>query len=236
MIKTVCVVGQDGLRRNREHAASLRLPRLAAGPERKEPLAVVGGGQSAHLFAGGSVMAINGAHDWLIDRGVVPDFAFMLDPQPHLAELFRPHPGIKYLVATVCDPETFAALDGYDVTVFHAPQGEEVNEPLSIPGGPTAMARSPLMAATLGYRDVTLYGADSCYFGATHIYSNTPDRDPMQVRCDGKVWDTCLGLVAQAEYLAELIPAMGCVPTRLAGEHLAQSMLRTGTWEPMGTI
>lgn len=241
MIRSVCVVGPDGLRRNREYAASLGRPGLVAAPAKDESLAIVGGGQSSAdhvddlLNFDGHIMAINGAQDWLISQGRVPDCVALLDPEPQLADLITPHKGVDYYVATMCAPEVFDLLADSNVTTFYAPQGEDNTPPLSVPGGPTMMTRAPMLAAILGYRDITLYGADSSYSGGiTHAYSNVRDYDEMGVICEGKGWDTCLGLVCQAEYLAELIPAMGCVKTRLVGEHLAQSMLRTGgVWERM---
>lgn len=174
-------------------------------------------------------MAINGAHDWLIDRGRVPDYFMGLDPQEYVAGLLTaPQSATEYIMATNCHPSAFDALAGQNVTIFDSEHGDDERLPGTVPGGGTAMTRSPMVAAYLGYRDVTLFGADSCYLiDTTHVYCDEPPPDLLNVRCDGKEWTTTLGLLSQAEYLALMIPHLGKLRVTLHGEHLAQAMLRS---------
>lgn len=241
MIRTVCVVPPEGLRRNVERAVGLGLPRLAARPAQDVPLAFVGGGVSSgeHLDEilawPGDVMTTNGGYDWLQDCGRVADYVCLIDPIPELVDFTtRPQPGTVWLVATMCDPAVFASLNGRDVLLWDAPQGDDEVVPGSVPGGPTGMTRAPLLAAILGYRDITLFGADSCYRADTsHVYGGSLPDGLIRVECGQRSWITTLGLLAQAEYLAEMVPAMNAagVAVRMVGDHLSRDLLNHGSWE-----
>ena len=99
---------------------------------------------------------------------------FGTDPLPGLADYVRrPHRQTTFYISAYCDPAVFDALDGYDVKLWFAhqdgvefpakmPEGAE-----TIPGGTTAITRAPFLARCLGFRDVTLYGADSSFAGVT---------------------------------------------------------------------
>lgn len=100
------------------------------------------------------------------------------------------------------------------------------------------MSRAPVLAAVLGYRDISLFGADSCYSGeTTHVYGATlpgwPTGIPahaFHIYSNGRVWLTDLGWLAQAEYLAEMIPVFP-FPVRLMGDHLASALLASQEWK-----
>ena len=246
MIKTVCVCPPEVVRRNRDYAASLGLPRLAALPALDMPLAIVGGGASARDEIAtlrhwpGHIMAINGAHDWLVSEGRAPDSVILLDPHPVMAGMVRkPTRHATWYVASMCDRVVFEALRGLPVVVWESPQDDtEALELSAIAGGCTAMTRAPLLAAQVGYRDISIFGADSCFRdGTTHAYgANMAGGDPtipahaVRIVCDGETWLTELGLVAQAEYLAAMLPhfAGGQISARLIGRHLASAMLAAG--------
>lgn len=252
MINHVCVVPPEKLARNREYAAGLGLPWLAAVPPHDRKLAIVGGGQSSADNAeeiknfDGEILTVNGAHDWLLSIGRVPDYCVLLDPQDNMwPMLMKASTDTKWIVCDICHPTTFEILKGLDILLWDAPQGEEEIKPHSICGGPSAISRAPLIAAVLGYQDVTMYGADSCYLGkTTHVYGASSPAvsadippDAVRVRCDGEEWLSILGLVGQAEYLAELIEAMNRqtkVRIRIVGRNLASAMLNAkGVWEPI---
>lgn len=252
MIRHVCVCPPERLARNRNCAAGLGLPWLAAFPPHDRKLAIVGGGQSAADHAAeilawdGEILAVNGAYEWLRKLGRAPDFCVLLDPQDNMwPMLVNASSGTKWIVSDVCHPTTFEILRGLDIELWDAPQAEDEIKPHSICGGPSAISRAPLIAAVLGYQDVTMYGADSCYLGkTTHVYGASSPAvsadippDAVRVRCDGEEWLSILGLVGQAEYLAELIEAMNRqtkVRIRIVGRNLASAMLNAkGVWEPI---
>jgi hypothetical protein len=45
--------------------------------------------------AGSPIVAIKGAHDWLIENGVTPDYALAIDPQEHRIAFYKPQPSVQ---------------------------------------------------------------------------------------------------------------------------------------------
>lgn len=206
-------------------------------PSRDKPLAIVGGGPSAAELLDeirsfpGQVLAINGAYDWLQDQGRVADFVALSDPQDGMGVFVRrPHERTKFLIATCCDPSVFDALSSSDVMTWFCIQGKDEPGPYGVPGGSTCLTRSPLLAVLLGYREIVIYGADSSYTDKSHAYESSISADAFTVVCE-REWLTSMQMLAQAEYLAEMIPTMRqAVKIDLKGEHLASALLRTRAW------
>ena len=170
-------------------------------------------------------MAINGAYDWLGGA----DWFLAIDPQDYIAGLLtRPQSATTFLLATCCPPSAFDALTGHDVVCFDSRQGDDPETFMDVPGGGTAMTRSPIVGAFLGYRLFTLFGADSCYLTeATHVYCDEPPPHLIRVLCNGREWVTTLGLLGQAEYLALMA---GLLDITVVGDNLAAAMIAAGEW------
>lgn len=235
MIRTVCNVDAETRQRNHKNAVGRGLPWLTAHPSRDKPLALVGGGESAALFPldwEGDVLAVNGAYCWLMERGRVADYVFSIDADPKMVGLYPERdPRTQWIVASCSDPALFDLLEGEDVSLCTARQEDEAILQGDVPGGPTALSRAPIVGAIMGYRDMTLYGIDSCFpKGRSHIYGGPFGPQP---RLNYKGWDTTLSLLAQAQYLAEMIPAMNAGPlnVKIAGHHLASELLNEETQE-----
>lgn len=91
---------------------------------------IVGGGPSLadtltnlrlRKSRGGVIYALNGTHDWLIKRGIVPDFHVLLDARPdNVCFVQNPHKGVVYLVSAQCHPSIYEALEGYKVVQWIA--------------------------------------------------------------------------------------------------------------------
>lgn len=143
-------------------------------------VSVCGSGPSferEYPYVVGDILACNGAHDFLIERGVIPRFAVFFDA----AELMdgfirRPHSDVTYLIASRCHESVFKRLEGYNVVVWHCMgdsgllellQDGEKMEP-AIHGGSAAVGRGMVVAHELGYRDCHLFGTDSSFDGDRH--------------------------------------------------------------------
>ncbi len=158
---------------------------------------IVGSGPSikeTHKELKGDVIAINSAISYLLDQGIVPKFGVLWDGTEIVKKFARPHPDITYLVASRCHPKVFENLKGCKVIVWHAAgdhdivdviQRPEVFEKLKIAqplicGGSAGVTRTLYLASVLGYADIHLFGADSCYSsaGETHIRGSVvPEKD-----------------------------------------------------------
>jgi len=150
--------------------------------------AIVGGGPSLNATldklrwrkqAGHPIFATNGAHDYLIERGIVPEYHVLIDARPENVRFVRKrHPSVHYLVASQCHPSILAALEGYNVTLFHnqSPGAREVlaeqERPVNLlAGGTTVGMKTMLLAELMGFRNLHLFGMDSCYsHGEHHAY------------------------------------------------------------------
>ena len=121
-------------------------------------------------IAGCPVVAIKGAHDYLISEGVIPDYALAIDPQEHRIAFHKPHKAVKYMIASQCHPALFDNLAGHDVTLWHPYVKKGQDRPknsMLIGGGTTSGLRAISLFYVLGWRDFQLFGFDSCNDGDT---------------------------------------------------------------------
>jgi uncharacterized Rossmann fold enzyme len=118
------------------------------------------------------IMTVSGAHDFLIERGVIPDFHVDCDPREHKARMLKyPHKDVKYLMASVCHPTFWDKLQGHDLKLWHLHNGPETdewlkeNDPTTAPlgGGTTVGSRAFQVASLLGYERFHIFGMDCSY-------------------------------------------------------------------------
>lgn len=113
------------------------------------------------------LIAVKDAHDWLIERGIVPDLAVLMDPQAHRVSCVqRKRPEVGYLVASQCHGDVFDWLKDCQVIMWHgASDGSEdkyLEGRMKVTGGSTTGLRTMTIAYLLGFRKIVLYGFDSC--------------------------------------------------------------------------
>lgn len=178
-LESICVVDAGGRKQNLALVLARGLPSVAKKPARVGPLAIVASGPSVRDYLEelrswpGEIWAINGAYDYLLDNGIVPQGFFAIDPLPELADYVRnARTETTFFIASTCDIAVFDALKGFDVQIFHAfaddleyPEGSG-----QIGGGTTAVTRAPYLSLVEGWRDITLFGVDSSYDGGEYCY------------------------------------------------------------------
>lgn len=161
---------------NIKHSLGLSLPELAIAPSRHDGnFVIVGSSPSVvnhldmirgHQAAGHSICAINGGHDFLMENEVVPNLFLTTDPRPMPQNFKHLNDTTVYLIASRCAPETFAALKGRQILLWHCWadnfEAEGVRGKMAIGGGTTSGLRAINVAYVLGYRNIHLYGMDSC--------------------------------------------------------------------------
>lgn len=187
---------------NVAHSIRLGHPQLRPQPTQTDRVCLVGGGPSLAdteqelidlYFAGAKVVTVNGAYHWCVERNIRPSAQIVLDARPENARFVSPAiPQCRYMVASQCAPETWAALDGRpDVWIWHAAaQDNETLRPIldayylgqwmPTPGGTTVVMRALSILRALGFLRFDLFGVDSCFLhGAHHAYDqpeNAGDR------------------------------------------------------------
>lgn len=157
-------------------------------PEHRQTLVLVCGGPSMrdslqdirdHKRRGAKIATVNNAMRFLLDHGVKPDHHIILDARPENVAFLADAPeGIRYFLASQCDPSLFDALKHRDVILWHngIGDGDEIatlcegieKSCLIVPGGCTVGLRACWLAYGSGYRRLHVYGMDSSYEGEAH--------------------------------------------------------------------
>jgi Protein of unknown function DUF115 len=130
---------------------------------------------------GATIVTVSGAHNFLIERGIIPDIHMDVDPREHKGFFTKtPHPEVNYYMASCSHPKTIDNLLGSKLSLWHvhnspedlkiiAPDGPDPGNSL-VSGGGSAGCRAFNVMYLLGYRSFSIYGMD-CSFaedGAQH--------------------------------------------------------------------
>ncbi len=238
LLESHCIVDVAGRASNLKANLARGLPLLMeALPEREGSLAIVGSGPSVSdpdvykrfLDWPGEVWAINGAYDYLLSVGVLPDGFFGIDPLPQLTEYLRnAQKETTFYMASTCDPEAIGVLDGFKVKLWHAcgedssffPKGHRL-----IYGGTTAVTRAPFLAHALGWRDITLFGVDSSYTETDQYcyewgsYSTDIAEVTIPVHINGENFLSELGLLKQVAQLGTMLQNFNLVRKKMLKIH-----------------
>ena len=138
------------------------------------------------------VVSTSGAHDFLIERGIVPQYHVECDARIHKLDFLQnPHKDVHYLIASTCHPEIFRKLKNYRVTMWH-PITNAFEEQIKllkniepdahlISGGSNAGQRALLLMFHIGHKIFHLHGIDCSYrenetwagkhSGDTHLFT-----------------------------------------------------------------
>lgn len=180
---------------------------------------IVGGGPSLSSILpklrmryqrGAKIWALNGAHDWLMDHAIMPDAMLLLDAQPGTAQFVARASRIPtYLVAAQCDPAVFDALGPRRVSMWvgYAPGIDEIaakhpDKPIVVVGGGNTVGLKALcMAVLCKFRNVHLYGFDSCYSITHHAYPQAQNdgEQTVEIECYKRKFQCAGWMVRQAE-------------------------------------
>lgn len=166
------------------------------------PVALVGGGPSLkntleELRTYKNIMACGSVHDFMIKEGVYPKWCIVCDPDPLVINYMKLlSDDTKYLIASQCHPEVFnyvkdnknyiwhAGGDGFDKSNFGENQ-------VIMGGGCTIGTRAIAMAIAFGYRDIHLFGFDSC-LDSSYSHHAYPFDNP-EVETVGDITEIRLG-------------------------------------------
>ena len=184
--------------------------------------------------AGSPIVAIKGAHDWLIDNGVTPDYALAIDPQEHRIAFYKPQPSVHYMIASQCHPAMFDNLDGYQVTLWHPYVKKGQDRPknsMLIGGGTTSGLRAISLFYVLGYRQFELFGFDSCNDGKLLRVNGEGLKDGdklIQVKIDpqGETFYCNTAMALQAEHFQTYYDYLPDATFKAHGRGLIQAIIK----------
>lgn len=201
-------------------------------------------------WAGGKIVAVNGAYQWCIDHNLKPSAALMLDARESNARFFKTEvPGCKYLLASQCHPSVFEHCKDRETVIWHAcsagePELALLNEfyfertyPVTI--GTTVGVRAITLLRMLGFRRIDIFGLDSCWLDGEHhsyaqpenardgrlsVWLRPEGRDDLAKRFECAPWHC-----KQAEDFMTLVRERGDhFELNVRGPGLIAEMLRTG--------
>lgn len=159
------------------HKPRVKVPQ----PENNVPVIMVCYGPSIHetwrgavneaKYLGGVIVSNSGAHDFLIKKGVIPNYHVEIDPREERAQFSdEPHKDVEYLIASTCSPKLTEKLASYNMKLFHLNSGQESeviyeHEPDAVmtDGGACVSLRAMSLLYQMGHRYFSIYGFD-CSF------------------------------------------------------------------------
>jgi uncharacterized Rossmann fold enzyme len=117
---------------------------------------------------GRPICAVNGAHDFLCEQGIVPELFLTVDPRDLRHNLRHKNEDTIYLLASRVAPEVFDHLKDCRVMLWHS-AGHPSEMPVfegtgvkKIGGGSTSGLRAIAVTYLMGFRKMLLFGFDSC--------------------------------------------------------------------------
>ena len=174
VVRLVCASTMNAKERLARMAAAPKVPPLTRRPRSDAWLSIVGYGPSLRetwQAITHPMITCSGAHNFLLERGIVPNWHAESDPWPAKAMFTRkPHKDVTYLIASCCDPQIWGNVQGNQRRIWHcAEPATEAwlrdNAPAeSITGfGTTVGERAVELGMILGYRRFKFFGID-CSF------------------------------------------------------------------------
>jgi hypothetical protein len=194
----------------------------------------------------GPLWCVNGAHDWLLERNIIPHACVLLDSTEALVDVIRPVHGVTYYVASQCHPDLFAHLKDFKVVLWHAwvpkeSTGEDIRDLVTnnapagtvstfVSGGGTAALRCFSLGKLLGHRNFIVWGLDSSFKeGRTHATEAYPCKGTVfEAEYGGKVFTTNGPLAAQADNFERMyLRQLNDCRIEMRGDGLIPHMART---------
>jgi len=239
--KSNCIYDDTVLRDHIAHALTLGLPvcdqhdphdgvaiLVASGPSVEGQLDSIRRQQQR----GRPLFAIKDAHDWLISKGTVPNYAVAIDPRKGRWNCFtHKHPDVKYLVASQCHADMFAHLTGHQVWLWHlfVSEPKTVYDPktVMIGGGATTGMRVINLLYTMGFRRFELYGYDSCLKdGLLRVNGDKPkDGSLLTVKVGTRRFVCNPAMANQAETFQDILATMPDIVVQSYGDGLISAIL-----------
>ncbi len=161
------------------------------------------------------IVSVSGAHDYLLERKIVPKYHIECDPRKHKGDMMkRRHANVHYLMASVCHPEVVKKVKGRNLSLWHMNEGDpslaildlEPNS-LLVPGGGSVGLRAIALLYVMGYRRFVIHGMDCSYRdGESHAGAHTGKKvNVVEVRCtDGRKFNTAPVLITYKRYFDEI--------------------------------
>ena len=188
-----------------------------------------------HRKAGRPIMAIKGAHEWLLEQGITPDLAVSMDSQARSLRFFKSkRKEVCYLLSTKVHPVVFDHLSDCQIVRWNAWMGDESDKlapegACLVGGGSTSGLRGITLAWLLGFRRVILYGFDSCLKGSQMRVDGSEKQQwtmPLQAGPEGPMRQCDAALASQAlEFQAMTFDVLTGMKIKVVGDGLIADIM-----------
>ena len=181
---------------------------VGSGPSLKEKWKELGRLQKR----GVPIIACNASFQFLLARGITPEYFFCFDADPLMLEFMTPVNGVTYLMASRCPPKAFDMIEGQNIYVWHTMGDENIVKILQkyddpskpeekvINGGSAAVVRCMVLAQTMGFSKLHIWGGDSSFRNEdTHIRKSTTEEKTMFVMVNKRAFETAPWMTRQVE-------------------------------------
>lgn len=182
------------------------------------------------------IMTCSGAHQFLLDKGIVPTWHVDLDPREHKVKMLgTPHKDVQYLMASCVHPSMWDVLEGHDVKLWHIFNNED-NRTLPtvyprgdwiLTGGNNVGLRCLVVARVLGFRKQHVFGMD-CSFpkeGGHHAGEHlNANKKLYEMPYEGKMYYCEPVMITYANQFFHEMKQLPDVHVSLHGEGLLQHM------------
>jgi hypothetical protein len=185
-----------------------------------------------------TIFTCSGAHNYLLERGILPTFHCESDPRNHKVAMLGPvQQAVTYLMASICHSNYFDVLEAAKakIRLWHVLFDEDEISALVpkgdwlVCGGNTIGPRTLKIARLSGYTNIHVFGLDGSGRHAGLHTNSPPDDWYNPVTIAKRTFDTTMNLLLQASALFDDLDRMPEVKVTWYGDGLYQHMAKTRT-------
>ena len=262
-ISAKCVLGPEERLEQIKAALARGLEEFGPSQPHDKELVVVGSGPSVKNKSnlkkirrlqreGCMIMAIKGAHDFLIENKIIPHMAIAVDPLDHIWKCFRkklPKGELNrpaYLIASQSHATTFDYLEDQRVILWHllaTSSATLLEGKLQVGGGSTSGSRGVVLAYMMGFRTFHLFGFDSCLQGTgdSKLRKITGERfggnekeKILELVCEGETFFADPAMAAQANEIQDVFAMLEGSRFKAYGKGLIQTIVKANAGKEWG--
>lgn len=173
--------------------------------------------------SGVPIVTANGTYKWLLDRGIKPAAQFMVDARKFNERFIHEIvPTCKYIFSSQVANEAVIKVPKDQVWLYHSGDSDLVKQCFDefvkesnqqrewypVYGGSTVIGRSLVVLAMLGFRNIEVFGWDSCLRDKEHHAYSQPENDStytVEVKVGDRSFTCHPWMVVQANEMPKII-------------------------------
>ena len=178
------------------------------------------------------ILTCSGAHNFLIERGIIPTYHMDCDPRKSKITFTRkPHPDVEYLMASSCPGRAIKNLKKNKLRLWNLDFGKQLQYPegelVQDSPGCIGLSALDLAAGMLAYRKVDVFGMDCSYTPDTKWAGrHHPNHEEIKyVMCNDQIFKSTRQLVIYAKQFFNVIKKFPDTQITVIGSGLLPEMI-----------